>query len=196
MDRELTQEYVANAEMALENGRHAEALEWLRMAISEDPTDVYALSRAGAVCVSQELFDEALDYFQRALAVDPSSGDSNFNLGNAYFFRKDFNRAFAYYVEAENLGCSLDVMIQLNYAVHHSRRSGLCQNLHAEDGGFGPLRYHLPHPGLHFRKAEAGDALPEFHGSPEIRLPACFRGARCVPALRGVLQPSHGRTGL
>ena len=115
MDRELTQEYVANAEMALETGRQAEALEWLRMAISEDPTDVYALSRAGAVCVSQELFDEALDYFQRALAVDPSSGDSNFNLGNAYFFRKDFNRAFAYYVEAENLGCSLDVMIQLNY---------------------------------------------------------------------------------
>ena len=108
-------EILANAELAIENGQNAVALDWLRKALELEPENLEALSRAGAVGVALQQFGEALDYFQKAKELDPTNGDNHFNLGNAYFFHNEHAKAFECFVEAERLGCSADVLIQLNY---------------------------------------------------------------------------------
>lgn len=115
MKENMNSDLLFNAEIALNNGQYGVALDWFRKAIQENPDDLYTLSRAGAVCVSQQLFDEALQYFSRALQIDPTNGDNHFNLGNAHFFHSDYARAFSLYVEAERIGCSPETMVQLYY---------------------------------------------------------------------------------
>lgn len=108
-------EFLANADLAFSNKQYSVALEWYQKALEVAPDDVYALSRAGAICVALEKFQDALIYFGRAKALDPDNGDNAFNYGNACFFNKDYAKAFEQYVEAEKLGCSEDVKPRLYY---------------------------------------------------------------------------------
>ncbi len=107
--------FLTNAEIAFSNNQYPISLEWYKKALEKRPGDIYALSRAGALCVSMGQFDSALIYFGRALELDPENGDNAFNYGNACFFFKDIVRAFEMYVAAEKLGCSDDVKPRLYY---------------------------------------------------------------------------------
>lgn len=108
-------EYKTNAEIAMNNRQFEVALTWYKKALAEEPTDLYVLSRAGAACVQLKLFDDALGYFSKAVELDPENGDNYFNLANAYFFMDNVSKAFELYVDAERIGCSNDVALQLNY---------------------------------------------------------------------------------
>lgn len=108
-------EYLSNAETAYSNKQYAEALSWYIKFLNETPDDIYALSRAGAICVPLGKFEDALKYFGRAKKLDPNNGDNLFNYGNACFFNRDYTKAFSEYVEAEKIGCSDDVTPRLYY---------------------------------------------------------------------------------
>lgn len=108
-------EYLLNAEIAFSNKQYNEALTWYQKVLEKTPDDLYALSRAGAICVPLGKFEEALKYFGHAKELDPKNGDNAFNYANACFFNKDNVGAFAAYVEAEKLGCSEDVIPRLYY---------------------------------------------------------------------------------
>lgn len=110
-----TKEFLLNAEIAFSNKQYNESLGWYKKVLNENPNDIYALSRAGAICVPLGLFEEALEYFGRARELDPNNGDNIFNYANACFFNKDNVTAFKEYVEAEKIGCSEDVTPRLYY---------------------------------------------------------------------------------
>lgn len=107
--------YLLNANIAFNNKQYNEALTWYQKVLEKTPDDLYALSRAGAICVPLGKFEEALKYFGHAKDLDPNNGDNAFNYANACFFNKDNVGAFTAYVEAEKLGCSEDVIPRLYY---------------------------------------------------------------------------------
>lgn len=108
-------ENLMNAETAFANKQYEEALGWYRKVLEENPDDIYALSRAGAICVPLGNYKESLDYFRHAKELDPDNGDNIFNYANACFFNEDYQAAFTEYVEAEKVGCSEDVTPRLYY---------------------------------------------------------------------------------
>lgn len=112
---ETAKEFLLNAEIAFTNKQYNESLGWFKKVLNEEPSNVYALSKAGAICVPLGLFEEALLYFGRAKELDPNNGDNVFNYANACFFNKDNVTAFREYVEAEKIGCSEDVIPRLYY---------------------------------------------------------------------------------
>lgn len=115
MNVQLARELFAKAELALYNQQYEVALDCYRKALNNAPNDLEILSRYGAVCVAQELYDEAIKSFEHAVSLDSENGDNIFNLGNAYLFKSDFVTAFRYFTEAEHIGCSQDVLLQLYY---------------------------------------------------------------------------------
>ena len=110
-----TKNCLLNADIAFSNKQYMEALAWYRKALTLTPNNIYALSRAGAICVSLGRFSDALTFFRQAKDLDPKNGDNAFNYGNACFFNKDNVAAFEQYVEAEKMGCSDDVKPRLYY---------------------------------------------------------------------------------
>ena len=140
------------ADIAFENKKYMEALAWYQKALAEKPDDVYALSRAGAICVSMGRFEQALKFFGQAVALDPQNGDNHFNYANACFFKRDFADAFAAYVEAEKRGCSQDVTPRLYYQM-----ALMCS-----------LRQDVPSALVYFRKCEESDATGSLSLSPDL----------------------------
>lgn len=112
---ETKKDFLLNAEISFANKQYNEALGWFKKVLDEEPNNIYALSRAGAICVPLGLFEEALTYFGHAKELDPNNGDNVFNYANACFFNKDNVTAFKAYVEAEKIGCSDDVTPRLYY---------------------------------------------------------------------------------
>ena len=104
-----------DAELAVTNERYETALELLEQVLGLAPENLQALSRAGAISVALEKFDKAYAYFEKALQIDPNDGSNHFNMGNACFFRGEHARAFAYFTEADRIGCPDDVQMQLWY---------------------------------------------------------------------------------
>ncbi|MBE6843092.1 MAG: tetratricopeptide repeat protein [Ruminococcus sp.] len=115
MNKENYAEAMINAETAFSNENYALALEWFRKALEEKPDDLQALSRAGAVCVPLDKFDESFKYFKKAMEIDPENGDNALNLGNAYFFNGDYGKALELYADAEIKGCSEEAKQRLYY---------------------------------------------------------------------------------
>lgn len=116
MDNEqIVREYITNADAAFASRQFDVALEWFEKALAEAPDNIYALSRAGAVCVPLKKFNESQNFFTRAMELDPENGDNYFNLANTFFFRGDYTRALELYAEAEIKGCSEDVKPRLYY---------------------------------------------------------------------------------
>ncbi|MBQ8298179.1 MAG: tetratricopeptide repeat protein [Ruminococcus sp.] len=115
MNQQNYEEAIANAETAFSNGNYETALTWFKKALEESPDDLYALSRAGTMCVPLDKYDEAYEYFGRAMELDPENGDNAFNLGNAMFFRGEFDKSLELYAEAEMKGCSENVLPRLYY---------------------------------------------------------------------------------
>ena len=144
--------YLHYADIAFGNKRYADALAWYKKELDTDPDNTYALSRAGAICVSTGQFDLALDYFRRAKEIDTQNGDNYFNYANACFFKKDFAGAFASYVEAEKIGCSDDVMPRLFYQM-----ALLCS-----------LRQDTKSALVYFKKCEESDITGNLSLSPDL----------------------------
>ena len=145
-------EYLMNAEIALENRQYNAALAGFNKVIELNPNDVYAYSKAGAICVALGRFEEALSHFAKAVELDPRNGDNAFNYGNACFFNRDFGKAFSMYVEAEKLGCSDDVRVRLYYQM-----ASLCS-----------VRQDIDSALIYFRKCEESDSSGMIAMNPDL----------------------------
>ena len=115
MNLENYNEAISYADTAFSNDNYELALECYKKALAENPDDLYALSRAGTVCVPLDKYDESFGFFEKALKIDPENGDNYYNMGNAYFFHADFGKSLEMYTEAEKRGCSEDVAPKLYY---------------------------------------------------------------------------------
>ena len=145
-------ESLLNAEVAYSNRQYNEALGWYQKVLEQTPDDLYVLSRAGAICVPLGKFEEALKYFGHAKELDPKNGDNAFNYANACFFQKDHVGAFSAYVEAEELGCSEDVLPRLYYQM-----ALLCS-----------MRQDIRSAFVYFKKCEQADRGGMISLSPEL----------------------------
>ena len=145
-------ELLVNAEVAFSNKQYNAALNWYQKVLEVTPDDVYVLSRAGAICVSLGRFEEALTYFGRAKKLDSENGDNAFNYGNAWFFNKDYVKAFEQYVEAEKVGCSDDVKPRLYYQM-----ALLCS-----------MRQDIKSSLVYFRKCEESDKTGMISLNPDL----------------------------
>lgn len=103
---EMFEEYLSNSKIAFNNKQFNEALTWIQKALNENSEDVSANSQAGIICVVLKDFVNAKKYFQKAVDLNPENGDNLFNLGNAYFFNDEYNKALNYYSMADSVGCS------------------------------------------------------------------------------------------
>ncbi len=115
MNQEVYANAVANAETARALENYPLALEWIRKALDENPDDISALTKAGAICIPMDKLEESQEYFQKAAELEPANGDHLFQLGNLCFLKNDFSQAMQYYAEAEIKGCSEEITPNLYY---------------------------------------------------------------------------------
>lgn len=106
-----------NAELAYSNQNYETALKYYQIVLNQNPNDLEALSRAGAVAVVLKKYKDALGYFEQAKKIDPENGDNHFNYGNACFFSEDYVGALDAYMEAEKRKCSDDVLPRMYYQI-------------------------------------------------------------------------------
>ena len=149
---EEANEYLNNADIAFNNKQYVEALDWYRKALDIDDRNIYALSRVGAICALMGKFNDAIDSFSKAKGLNPENGDNAFNCGNAYFFNKNYKKAFEQYVEAEKAGCSDDVKPRLYYqmALLCSMRKDIVSSL------------------VYFKKCEESDKTGKVSLNPDL----------------------------
>ncbi len=115
MDEYNYEEILASAEAAFGNKQYQVSLEYYQKALEKKPDDLYVLSRAGSICVVLGQYNYAFKYFLHAAELDPNNGDNYYNLGNAYYFIKDYAKCLDMYTKAEMIGCSPDVLSKLYF---------------------------------------------------------------------------------
>ena len=77
----------------LQRGRFDEARQQIQTELAKDPKSIEGFNLLGIVCVSQKDFPCALDAFQHALKLAPSSTRTKVNLGNLYIAQQKLDLA-------------------------------------------------------------------------------------------------------
>ncbi len=117
-------EVLTYAEAAFSNKQYEEALKYYVLALRKEPDNLFALSRAGSICVVVGRYQDAFSFFTHALEVAPNIGDNYYNLGNAYYFYKEYDKCLDMYTKAEKIGCSPEVTRKMYY-----QKAILCEHL-------------------------------------------------------------------
>lgn len=84
----------------LAQGRHAEAVPHLRVAVAERPGFVEAEANLGAALSALGSLDEGTAHLRRAVELRPDFGSAHRNLGEAYAMQRRFGEAAASYSKA------------------------------------------------------------------------------------------------
>src|SRR5689334_14292926 len=72
------------AQALLQQGRFDEARQQVQAELAKNPTSIEGFNLLGIICVSEKDYGAALEAFQRALKLAPSSARTKVNLGNLY----------------------------------------------------------------------------------------------------------------
>jgi tetratricopeptide (TPR) repeat protein len=78
---------------AFQAGDAAMARGWWEMVLRHAPEDLLALYNMGNLAAAQKRYDEAIDWWKRAVAVNPAHMDSLHNLALAYLYTRNFAAA-------------------------------------------------------------------------------------------------------
>ena len=65
-----------------------------------NPTDADAQIQAAHLYVEIERFDDALELYQKAAALEPENFEANANIGKIFLTKRDYEKAGAYYEKA------------------------------------------------------------------------------------------------
>ena len=84
-------------------GDTAEAEKSYLGALQQKPTFLLALTNLGKLRMSEKKFDGAIEFFTRAVEVEPRSADANYYLGESYLQIKKGSKAVGYLEEALRL---------------------------------------------------------------------------------------------
>ena len=78
-------------------GRHAEAAEAARKSVRLNPGDALALMNCAIILADQNQTDEAIQYFEQALAIRPDLPGAHFGLAEALLSKGEFARGWEEY---------------------------------------------------------------------------------------------------
>lgn len=81
------------AESYLKLGRREEGLKAVQQLDQLSGGDFRTLLGAGVLLARHKLYPQAIEHFEKALAVDPGSDDAKYNLAEAYYQLRDYARA-------------------------------------------------------------------------------------------------------
>lgn len=98
-----TKQRFQQAEQHLQQGRHQAALACFKQALKAAPGHPFIMFRIGMVYHLQELRDEAIRWYRKALAADSNLGEAHNNLGKALLEQRRFQDAAAAFDEASRL---------------------------------------------------------------------------------------------
>jgi tetratricopeptide (TPR) repeat protein len=80
------------AKISYTQGRLPEALDWVQKSIAKFSRSVLAFNLQGLIFEGQERFDEAVASYQQALRIQPGELNVQYNLGVAYYKKKDYSK--------------------------------------------------------------------------------------------------------
>jgi len=135
----LVQGCLSDARVAMGHGKYKEAKIILLQAYQAAPDNTDVLQKLGGACTLLGEFDEALAYFTHNMELDPENGNNHYMLGNIYFVKSQYQKAFSEYVEAEDKGCTGEANQKLHYqmalicSIKGDRKSALIHMQQYED---------------------------------------------------------------
>lgn len=106
-------ELVSTAQMAFVNGQYHEAFNLAKEAIKLDKDCADAYQCAANVCMSLSRYEDAIEYYQKALNCEPENGNRYFNLGYAQASVNKISEAMQNFAKADELGLNEDAAAQM-----------------------------------------------------------------------------------
>ncbi len=112
-NQDRAQQLMADSRFAFMNGQYREALNLAKEAIQLASKDADAYQCAGNACMSLEDYENAIDYYKKAVKLEPNNGNRYFNLGYAYASAERAGESVKNLAKAEELGCTPENTVQL-----------------------------------------------------------------------------------
>jgi len=81
------------AKIAFTKGRLDDALDWIQKSIAKYNRSVMAFNLQGLIFQGLERYEEAVSSYQQALRIAPGELNVQYNVGVAYFLKRDYPRA-------------------------------------------------------------------------------------------------------
>lgn len=125
---------IESADQLFKAGKFAEAGDLYKQIVAQNPNDDSAILWLGRIALLSNKLDEAQNWLQRALALDPSDTDAPILLAEAYYRRDDFQRAAASLsgVDVANSKLIIEQYPTLNVAKLESFKGETPYELHGE----------------------------------------------------------------
>lgn len=112
-EKQQIDEIIANSQVAFMNGKYYEAYNQAQEAISIDPNCADAYQCAANVCMSLERYEDAIEYYQKAVKCEPNNGNRYFNLGYAQATINKIADTMVSFAKADEFGVNEDVAAQM-----------------------------------------------------------------------------------
>ena len=106
-------EVISNSLVAFINGQMAEAFKLAKEAIKLDENCADAYQCAANVCMSLSRYEDAIEYYQKAVNCDPNNGNRFFSLGYAQASVNKIAEAMQNFAKADELGLNEDAAGQM-----------------------------------------------------------------------------------
>lgn len=106
-------ELIANSNIAFGSGRYKEALKYAENAITSDPKSVDGYSCAGKACMSLDMPQEAIKYFEKAVSIEDRNGNLYFLLGYAQALSNNTAGALKSLTKSLESNCDLSLKGQI-----------------------------------------------------------------------------------
>ncbi len=106
-------ELISNAQIAFVNGQYQESMTLAKEAIKLDDQCADAYQCAANVCMSLSRYEDAIDYYQKAVNCDKDNGNRYFNLGYAQATVNKITDALKSFATADELGLNEDAAAQM-----------------------------------------------------------------------------------
>ena len=113
VNNEKLAELISNSQVAFINGQYQESMTLAREAIKLDDKCADAYQCAANVCMSLNRYNDAIEYYQKAVDCDPDNGNRYFNLGYAQATVNKIAEALQSFAKADELGLSEDAAAQM-----------------------------------------------------------------------------------
>lgn len=112
-DNEKIIELLSNAQIAFVNGIMHEAFSLAKEAIKLDDQCADAYQCAANVCMSLSRYEDAIEYYEKAVNCDKDNGNRYFNLGYAQATINKISEAIKSFAKADELGLNEDLAAQM-----------------------------------------------------------------------------------
>ncbi len=86
-----------------DRGAYEIAIQEYEKALELAPENVDILVNLGAVCLQKRRVDKAIDYFGKALTIDPNNSMALYDIGKAYMYKQDFRLGYMAFQQASGL---------------------------------------------------------------------------------------------